>query len=126
MSYGLNLVVLLGNLGADPEIKEIGDDLKVSNIRLATTEKSGDKEYTEWHRVSVWDALANVVEKYTSKGDQILVVGAIRTKKWEDKDGNDRYTTEVSVGGYLSKLVLCSGGTMTEFTPVSEEVELPL
>lgn len=126
MAYGLNKVQLIGNLGADPEIRDIGDDRKVANIRIATTEKKGGEEYTEWHRVSVFSPMAEIIEAYVSKGDRIYVEGSIRTRTYGEGE-EKKYFTEINVGGYNSKLLLLSGGTPTAFETVSEEeADLPL
>jgi single-strand DNA-binding protein len=97
----LNKIMLIGNLGADPETRYMPSGEAVTNIRLATAEKwkdkaSGeDKEHTEWHRISFFGRLAEVAGEYQKKGSQAYVEGQLRTRKWQDKDGNDRYTTEV-------------------------------
>jgi len=100
MSGGVNKVILIGNLGADPELRYTPSGAAVCELRLATneswTDRSGKKhERTEWHRVVVWGKRAEVVEKYLSKGRQVYVEGRIRTRSWEDKEGNKRYTTEI-------------------------------
>ena len=97
---GVNKVILIGNLGADPEVRHLQNDVTVANFNLATSEtykdrQTGEKrEQTEWHRVVVWRGLAEVVEKYLKKGSKVYVEGKLRTRKWE-KDGIDRYTTEI-------------------------------
>ncbi|MBZ0204895.1 MAG: single-stranded DNA-binding protein [Flavobacteriales bacterium] len=97
---GVNKVILIGNLGADPEVRHLQNDVTVANFNLATSEtykdrQTGEKrEVTEWHRVVVWRGLAEVVEKYVKKGSKVYVEGKLRTRKWE-KDGIDRYTTEI-------------------------------
>ncbi|HRQ85261.1 MAG TPA: single-stranded DNA-binding protein [Flavobacteriales bacterium] len=97
---GVNKVILIGNLGADPEVRHLENDVTVANFNLATSEtfrdrQTGEKrEQTEWHRVVVWRGLAEVVEKYVRKGSKVYVEGKLRTRKWE-KDGIERYTTEV-------------------------------
>lgn len=96
----VNKVILVGNLGADPEVRYLPGGEAVANLRLATTDtwkdKEGNKqELTEWHRVSFFGRQAEVCGQYLKKGSQIYVEGAIRTRKWQDKDGQDRYTTEV-------------------------------
>lgn len=97
---GVNKVILLGRLGADPEVKTLESGTTVASIRLATTERYKDKngnqqESTEWHNVVFWRGLADVVAKYLKKGDQAYVEGRIKTRKWTDKDGNDRYNTDI-------------------------------
>ena len=101
MARGINKVILIGNLGADPESRTTPGGLTVTNIRVATTEKRKDRqsgdlvEETEWHRVVMFDRLAEVAREYLRKGSQVYIEGQIRTNKWQDKDGNDRYTTEI-------------------------------
>lgn len=96
----LNLVHLIGNLGKDPEIRETQGGTKVCNFTLATSESykdgNGDKvENTEWHNIVAWKSLADVIGKYAHKGDKLFVSGKIATRKWEDKEGTMRYTTEI-------------------------------
>ncbi|HEX8987453.1 MAG TPA: single-stranded DNA-binding protein [Rhodocyclaceae bacterium] len=97
----VNKVILIGNLGADPETRYTPNGDQVTNIRIATTEvikdkSSGDKrELTEWHRVVFFGRLAEIAGQYLKKGRQVYIEGRIRTNKWQDKDGNDRYTTEI-------------------------------
>lgn len=99
MARGVNKVTLIGNLGADPESRTTQNGGAVSTVRLATAESWRDKETqelqerTEWHRVVFFGRTAEVVTQYLTKGSQIYVEGRIRTQKWQDKDGNDRYTT---------------------------------
>ncbi|MDD2878691.1 MAG: single-stranded DNA-binding protein [Acidiphilium sp.] len=94
-----NLVVLLGRLGADPEVRATQSGKKVANLRLATSLFSGSgdtrTEKTEWHRVILFDKLADVVEKYTKKGDQLQLTGRLQTRKYQAQDGSDRYQTEI-------------------------------
>ncbi len=96
----LNKVTLIGNLGADPETRFTQDGTCVCNIRLATTEKyknrNGEQvEKTEWHRVVLWGRLGEIANQYLKKGSQVYIEGKIETRKWQDKDGQDRYTTEI-------------------------------
>ena len=101
--YMINKVILIGNVGQDPEIRYAGDAVngaKVATIRLATSERYKDRngnlqEHTEWHTVVVWRNTADVVEKYVKKGSQIYVEGRIRTRSWDDQNGNKRYSTEI-------------------------------
>ncbi len=101
MARGLNKVMLIGNLGADPEIRYTQNGGAVANIRLATAESWRDKdsgeqqERTEWHRVVMFGRLGEIAGEYLRKGSQVYVEGRIQTRKWQDRDGNDRYTTEV-------------------------------
>jgi single-strand DNA-binding protein len=96
----VNKVILIGNLGADPEVRSLDNGAKVASFRMATTERYKDrdgnlKENTEWHNVEVWRGLADVAEKYLRKGGQVYIEGRLRTRKWTDKTGADRYTTEI-------------------------------
>jgi single-strand DNA-binding protein len=101
MARGVNKVILIGNLGKDPEVRYMPSGSAVANITLATTEswkdkQTGDKqERTEWHNVAFFNRLAEIVGEYLKKGSQIYVEGKLRTRKWQDKNGNDRYTTEI-------------------------------
>src|SRR5690349_1994838 len=97
----VNKVILVGNLGADPETKYLPSGDAVTNIRIATTDRWKDKasgemkEATEWHRIAFFGRLAEVAGEYLKKGSQVYVEGRIRTRKWQDKDGQDRYSTEI-------------------------------
>lgn len=97
---GVNKVILLGRLGADPEVKTLESGTKVATIRLATTERYKDrdgnqKEVTEWHNVVLWRGLADITEKYLKKGGQVYIEGRIKTRKWADQSGADRYSTDI-------------------------------
>lgn len=112
----LNQVSLIGNLGADPEIKSFQNGGKIANLRIATSEtwkdkNSGErKERTEWHSVTVSsDGLVGVVERFLKKGSKVFVQGQLQTRKWQDQNGNDRYTTEVVLRGFDAKLVMLDG-----------------
>jgi single-strand DNA-binding protein len=107
----MNKVMLIGNLGQDPEIKALNDGTKVANLSIATSERWRDKqtgdqrEKTEWHRINIWgDGLVGVIEKYLAKGDQVMVVGKLQTRSWEDQDGKKHYATEVIVSGFKAEL----------------------
>jgi len=96
----LNKVMLIGNLGADPESRFMQDGTCVCNVRLATTEKfkgrdGNPQERTEWHRVVMWGRLGEIANQYLSKGSRVYIEGKIETRKWQDRDGNDKYTTEI-------------------------------
>ena len=101
MARGINKVILVGNLGNDPDIRYTASDAAVANISLATTQSWRDKESgeqqerTEWHRIVFFGRLAEIVAEYLHKGSQIYVEGRLQTRKWQDKDGADRYTTEI-------------------------------
>ena len=97
---GVNKVILLGNLGKDPEVRYLDNGIVVANFSLATTESYKNKEgervsQTEWHNIVLWRGLAEVAEKYLKKGASVYIEGKIKTRKWEDKDGNTRYSTEI-------------------------------
>lgn len=97
----INKVILVGNVGLDPEVRALESGVKVARVRLATTERYTDrqtneiKEQTEWHTVTLWRNLADVVDKYVHKGSQLYIEGSLRTREWMDKDNQKRYTTEV-------------------------------
>lgn len=111
----VNKVILVGNLGADPEVKSFQNGGKIANLRIATSERWKDregekKERTEWHSVVInGDGLVGVVERFLRKGSKIYLEGSLRTRKWQDRDGNDRYTTEVVVAGMGGSLVMLDG-----------------
>ena len=97
---GVNKVILIGNLGKDPEVRYLDSGVAVANFSLATTESYKNKEgervsQTEWHNVVLWRGLAEVAEKWLKKGSSVYIEGKIRNRKWEDKEGNTRYTTEI-------------------------------
>jgi single-strand DNA-binding protein len=94
-------VILIGNLGADPEVRHLQNGASVANFRIATSETYKDKttgekrEQTEWHSIVAWRGLAEITEKYLRKGSKVYVEGKLRTRQWQDKDGNTKYTTEI-------------------------------
>ncbi|MCP3681040.1 MAG: single-stranded DNA-binding protein [Gammaproteobacteria bacterium] len=100
-SRGINKVILIGNLGADPEVRYLPSGKAVTSLSLATSESWKDRqsgemqERTEWHRISLFDRLAEIAGQYLKKGSKVYVEGRLQTHKWQDRDGNDRYTTEV-------------------------------
>ncbi|SVA74797.1 uncharacterized protein METZ01_LOCUS127651 [marine metagenome] len=99
MARGVNKVILIGNLGQDPEVSHLQDGTAVANFSLATTDswsKDGEtNERTEWHKIVAWRRLAEICGEYLHKGRQVYIEGRIQTRKWEDRDGNTRYTTEI-------------------------------
>lgn len=101
MARGINKVILVGNLGKDPEVRYMPSGGAVANVTLATSDQWKDKqtgeqrERTEWHNVVFYQRLAEIVGEYLKKGSQVYVEGSLRTRKWQDKNGNDRYTTEI-------------------------------
>ena len=120
MAGSLNKVMLIGNLGADPEIRSFQNGGKVANLRIATSETWKDRntgerqERTEWHTVAIFsEGLVGVVERYLRKGSKVYIEGQLQTRKWQDQSGNDRYSTEVVIrglGGTLTMLDGASGG----------------
>ena len=113
MVGSVNKVILLGNLGRDPEIRSMQSGSKMASFSIATSKRWKDrntqeqKEKTSWHNVVVFgDGLVNIVENYVKKGSKIYVEGELQTRKWQDQDGNDRYTTEVILQGYNCNLTL--------------------
>jgi len=98
----INKVILIGNLGSDPEVRYLEQDRVVANVSLATSESYNDKQgnrvtQTEWHRLEMWDHLAKIAEKYLTKGKQVYVEGKIKTDNWTDKDGNNKSTVRIRV-----------------------------
>lgn len=109
----LNRAMIIGHLGADPEIRSFQSGGKVANLRIATTEKWKDKntgeqqERTEWHSVAIMnDGLVGVVERFLRKGSKVYVEGQLQTRKWQDQSGNDRYSTEIVLRGFGGSLVM--------------------
>jgi single-strand DNA-binding protein len=115
MARGINKVILIGHLGADPETRAMPSGLTVANLRLATTESWKDKqsgeqqERTEWHNVALFGRLGEIAAEYLRKGSQVYIEGRLRTRKWQDKEGRDRYTTEI-VGNEMQMLGGRGGG----------------
>ena len=112
----VNKVILVGNLGRDPEVRSFPNGDRVANVTIATTDKWKDKqtnemkEATEWHRIVFNGRLAEIVEQYLRKGAQIYVEGSLRTRKWTDKDGAEKYTTEIVLQRFNGVLVILDGG----------------
>jgi len=115
MARGVNKVILVGTLGADPETRSMPSGMTVTNIRIATNETWKDKasgaqqERTEWHSIALFGRLGEIASEYLRKGSQVFVEGKLRTRKWQDKQGNDRYTTEI-IGDNMQMLGGRSGG----------------
>jgi single-strand DNA-binding protein len=116
MAGSVNKVILIGNLGRDPEIRSTNDGTRVVNLALATSENwrdraSGErKERTEWHRVVIFnERLAEVAEKYLRKGSKVYVEGQLQTRKWQDQQGQDRYSTEIVLGRFRGELTMLDG-----------------
>ena len=113
MAGSINKVILVGNLGADPEIRQTKDGRPIANLSIATGESWKDKntgerrEKTEWHRVVIFsEGLAKIAEQYLRKGSKVYIEGQLQTRKWQDQNGQDKYTTEVVLQGYSSNLTM--------------------
>lgn len=125
---GVNKVILLGNLGKDPEVRYLEGGTAVANFTLATSETYKDrtsgerKSITEWHNVVVWRGLAEIAEKYLKKGSQIYIEGKLRSRQWQDKDGQNRYTTEI-VADTMQMVGKRDDNANNESTPSSPEIE---
>jgi single-strand DNA-binding protein len=126
MAGSVNKVILIGNLGADPEIRRTQDGRPIANLRVATSESWRDKttgerkEKTEWHRVVIFnEGLCKIVEQYLKKGSKVYLEGALQTRKWTDKEGHERYSTEVVLQGFNSQLTMLDtrsgGGASDDF-----------
>lgn len=116
MASSVNKVILVGRLGKDPEVRTTNDGTRIANLTVATSESWKDKssgerkEKTEWHRVSIWnDRLADVAERFLRKGSHIYLEGQLQTRKWTDKDGNERLTTEVVLSKFRGELTMLDG-----------------
>src|ERR1041384_5976159 len=116
MAGSVNKVILVGNLGADPEIRHTQDGRPIANLRVATSESWRDKgsgerrEKTEWHRVVIFNEnLAKIAEQYLKKGSKVYIEGSLQTRKWEDQQGQERYTTEVVLQGFNGQLTMLDG-----------------
>ncbi len=116
MAGSVNKVILIGNLGKDPEVRSTQDGNKIVNLTLATSETWNDrasgerKERTEWHRVVIFnDRIADVAERYLKKGAKVYVEGSLQTRKWTDQQGQERYTTEVVIGRFKGELTMLDG-----------------
>ena len=125
---GINKVILIGNLGAKPEIKYASNGNAISNLSLATSESWTDKstgqkqERTEWHRVSLFGKLAEIAGQYLDKGSKVYVEGKLQTRKWQDQNGQDRYTTEVVVSGFNGTLQMLDRREDSSSNAQSEDV----
>ena len=116
MAGSVNKVILVGNLGKDPEIRRTQDGRPIANLSVATSESWRDKnsgerkEKTEWHRVVIFsEGLCKIAEQYLKKGSKVYLEGQLQTRKWQDKDGNDKYSTEVVLQGFNSALTMLDG-----------------
>ena len=135
---GINKVILIGNLGAKPELKYSSSNTAITNLSVATSDSWVDKntgqkqEKTEWHRVSVFGKLAEVISNYCDKGSKVYIEGKLQTRKWQDKNGADRYTTEIIVSGFnsviqmldsVNKDVTVDQDSVTPIEPVAVDSE---
>lgn len=116
MAGSVNKVILIGNLGADPEVRRTQDNRPIVNLRIATSESWRDKatgerkEKTEWHRVVIFsEPLAKIAEQYLKKGSKVYIEGQLQTRKWQDQSGQDKYSTEVVLQGFNSTLTMLDG-----------------
>lgn len=116
MAGSVNKVILIGNLGADPDVRQTSTGKPVVNLSIATSESWKDRntgerrERTEWHRVVIFsEGLARIAEQYLKKGSKVYIEGQLQTRKWQDKDGNDKYTTEIVLQGFNSTLTMLDG-----------------
>lgn len=119
MASSLNKVQLIGNMGRDPEIRYTNDNRAIANLTVATTESwnskdGGRQDKTEWHRVVIFGKLAEVVEKYLKKGDKVYFEGKLQTRQWTDKEGQERYTTEIVVDSFGGQMVMLGKGGNSE------------
>jgi single-strand DNA-binding protein len=125
---GINKVILVGNLGAKPEVKYASNGNAISNLSVATSESWTDKstgqkqERTEWHRVSLFGKLAEIAGQYLDKGSKVYVEGKLQTRKWQDQNGQDRYTTEVVVSGFNGTLQMLDRRDDSSSSAPSEDV----
>ncbi|MFL2771453.1 MAG: single-stranded DNA-binding protein [Rhodospirillaceae bacterium] len=125
MAGSVNKVILVGNLGRDPEVRTTQTGTKVANISLATSDSWKDKntgerrEKTEWHRVVIFGNLADIAERYLKKGSKVYVSGQLQTRKWQDQAGQDKYTTEVVLQGFGGELTMLDGRGDTSENSVS-------
>lgn len=124
MARGVNKVILIGNLGSDPEVRYMPSGNAVANISLATSESWKDKESgemqerTEWHRISLFNRLGEIAGEYLRKGSKVFIEGKIRTRKWQDQSGQDRYTTEI-IADNMQMLDRASGAGASGMPPAS-------
>lgn len=127
MARGINKVILIGNLGADPEMRYMPSGGAVANLTIATSETWKDKqtgesqERTEWHRVVFFNRLAEIVGEYLRKGSKVYIEGSLRTRKWQDQSGVDRYTTEIVAADM--QMLDSRGGAQSDYTPSSSMQE---
>ena len=128
MAGSVNKVILIGNVGADPEIRRTQDGRPIANIRLATSESWRDKntgerrEKTEWHRIVVFnEGLCKVIEQYVKKGAKLYIEGALQTRKWTDQSGVEKYSTEIVLQGFNSTLTMLDGKSGGDYGSGSDD-----
>ena len=114
MSGSLNKVILVGNLGQDPDVRSTQSGSKIANLNIATSERWRDQEgnnqeKTEWHRVVIFGKIAEVAERFLKKGSKVLIEGKLQTRKWTDQNGQDKYTTEIVVSGFGGNMTMLDG-----------------
>ena len=120
MSRSLNRAQIIGNLGTEPELKALASGMAVCRLSIATSESWNDKttgearEETEWHRVTLWGKLAEIASQYLHKGDKVFIEGKIRTRKWQDQSGQDRYSTEIHADNMLMLMLMLGGRPANE------------
>jgi single-strand DNA-binding protein len=130
MARGVNKVIIVGNLGADPEVRYMPSGSAVTNIRVATTEAWKDKqsgemqERTEWHRIVLYNRLGEIAGEYLRKGSKVYIEGSLRTNKWQDQSGNERYTTEI-IANNMQMLDPRGGNTAAFDSAIHEESQQP-
>ena len=126
MARGINKVILIGNLGRDPEVRYTPSGSAVANLNLATDESYKDKQSgqmvprTEWHRVVMFGRLAEISQQYLKKGSKVYIEGKLQTRKWQDQSGQDRYTTEVVVDGYQGQMQMLDSRGGMESVPAND------
>jgi single-strand DNA-binding protein len=132
MTGSVNKVILIGNLGADPEVRTFPNGGQVVNLRVATSETWKDKgtgerkERTEWHSVAIFnDGLGKIATQYLKKGSTVYLEGQLETRKWQDQSGNDRYSTEVVLRAYRGELTLLGGRQVADVDPDSQDWSKP-
>lgn len=129
MARGVNKVIIIGNLGADPEVRYMPSGSAVTNIRVATSEGWKDKqsgetqERTEWHRIVFFNRLAEIASEYLRKGSKVYIEGSLRTNKWQDQAGNERYTTEIIANSM--QMLDAKGGAMSATAPSYSQESVP-
>ena len=131
MARGINKVIIVGNLGADPEVRYMPSGAAVANISVATSEAWKDKqsgelqERTEWHRIALFNRLGEIAGEYLKKGSKVYIEGSLRTRKWQDKNGQDRYTTEIVANEMQMLDSRGGGGNFESSAPSSSQSKAP-